>query len=154
MIHDETSNLISRLGAIHSYDRSILQTLFSCPTTVSRDIKSRRSKINNPRLNMHCNFLPNLIATELKNQRLCIDDGFYNQVLMSAPPSPQIYSIEKRQIDEPIVSLNCLLYFIKVLHKSNHNYTFDQNAEILIDNEYNLQTQRISRLQFLDTYLA
>jgi hypothetical protein len=180
VIQDEANQMMAQLGHLtsnetYSYERSILHTLFTCPDSIQRDSKSKRVKILAPRLNIHSNFHPSIMIASLKQQRKWLDDGFFNTFLISAPPAPHIYASEIRQCEEPILTSTCILFFIqvkklrrmlqtinlkkyleffslKVLHKENINYTFHRKAELLIDNEHNLHTQRITTLDSSDIY--
>jgi len=118
------------------------------------------------------------MASALKQQRSWFDDGFFNTFLIAAPIAPQIYASEMRQCEAPVLSITCILYFVKVkkmfqmlkqknflnfmkhylylkvLHSKKNNFTFDRKAELLIDNEHNLQIQRITSLESRDNYFG
>jgi len=160
-LYDESATFLGSLGRYSSgtgaasYDRSIYLSLWGALDSYERDLKSERTRIDNPRLNLSVNGHPTQFINLLRNERFFYDDGLFQRMLCNAPVGPKVYAEDIRNTPQSIVALHCILYFLYVAHfNRNRNYTLTEAARQIFDSKFNLYRDRVEFANAFDSYLG
>jgi hypothetical protein len=121
-LFDEASAFYGSFGRYSNggalYERSIYLELFNAKDTFRRDLKNKKTRIANPRLNICLLGHPQFFVKAMREEQSNRDDGLMQRFL-SCCPKPIFFSaedIEQAQLFERKFSFTVLLYTIKVFH--------------------------------------
>jgi hypothetical protein len=129
--------------------------LFGAVEAMERDLKLARCKILNPRFHLSFNGHPIQVINLLRNERFSFDDGLFQRFLMSSPRPAKIFTKDIRSAPKPIISLHCIFYFIHVVHfQSKRNYTFSEQALVLIDAYFDDNKIKVEVLNEFDFFFG
>lgn len=100
---------------------------------MDRDLKSGRTRLHNPRLNICLLGHPYLFIKILKDEKENYDDGLLQRFLISIP-KPIYYSAEEiRQTPKAKISVFSILYTVNHLHINPITYKLSIEAQTKFD---------------------
>ncbi len=119
---DESSQFLGSFGRYNGgsvqYERSIYLTLANAQEDFRRDLKTERTSITKPRLNMCLNGHPFSFIEAFTYEKNSYDDGLFQRFFVSCP-APTVYlSADILSTPEPKISLLCIFYYIYKKHSS------------------------------------
>jgi hypothetical protein len=131
--YDESSSFLGALGRYNgtgsSYDRGIFLELFNMSRKYNRDLKSGRTRLHEPKLNMCLLGHPHIFVKLLSEERNSHDDGLMQRFLICSPePLLDITIEEMAATPKPASSLVNLLYLIEQVNQVPLTLFLDKEA--------------------------
>lgn len=136
-----------------SYDRTVFLELFNGPDVYIRDLKSCKSRLSNPRLNLTLAGHVETTYKQMSDEREF--DGLLHRFLLCSPcPLFDISSKNMREADAPTVSLLCILYSISYLCESGKTLQYDPEALNEMDKLIDSYRDVIKHANNIDQFMA
>ncbi len=144
--YDEANVILSSFGRYSGgnglFDRAIYNTIFTAPKFIERDVKSVRTKIENPRYHMCLLGHPHLMINMLNGEKMGYDDGLFQRIVCMAPEPPFVDAQILRNTPATIQSIHCIFVFIYLVHyEKRRNYTFSEQAKVSFDSYFTQLTK-------------
>jgi len=157
--YDEANIIFSSFGRYSGgnglFDRAIYNHIFTAPQFIERDIKSVRTKIENPRYNMCLLGHPHLMINMLHLEKTGYDDGLFQRIICLAPMPPFIDAQILRNTPQTIQSIHCIFFFVHIVHyEKRRNYTFSEQTLPLFDAYFNKLSIWTQRANSCDAFLG
>ena len=133
-LFDEASGFMQSFGLYKSggsaYDRGIYLELFGARNKFRRDLKSEKTVVTDPRLNISLCGHPNSFLLAIKDEFHQKADGLMQRFLSSCPRPNFLSAQEQRDArnKKKSYTVTVLLYIVYLLHKSPKDYSFSEEA--------------------------
>ncbi len=140
---DESSQFLGSFGRYNGgsaqYERSIYLTLANAKEDFRRDLKTERTSIIKPRLNICINSHPFSFIEAYSYEKNSYDDGLFQRFFVSCPEPTVYLSSEIMSTSVPKISLLCIFYYIYKKHSSqNISMNLSHDANVKFNNFYDL----------------
>lgn len=136
------------------YERSIYLELANAGRVFKRDLKTERTKIVSPRLNMCVLGHPFSFVEAYHSERSNKDDGLTHRFFASCPP-PVIYmSHEIMASEAPTCNLLLILYLIRLRYKIGKRFSLSEEANILFNSQYDTFRHLVQKTRSESTFIA
>ncbi len=138
-----------------SYDRTVYLEFFNGPDIYNRDLKSGKTRIADPRLNLTMAGHIEDIIKQINDEVLNYCDGLMQRFLINAPlPHQSGTSEEMRNHPKPVVSLLCLLYSIEFYFHDMIDLEFSQCGLQKLDEFIDSYREVIRVANNIDQFIA
>ena len=125
------------------------------PPFINRELKGTRSRLEQPRYHLSILGHPRQFINQFRKDRYQGENGLFARFLFSAPMPPYYTAAEIRNAPRTIVSVHCLLAFIRLVHwDRNRNYTFTDNAIQILDEKFNSYSSKVKKCNEFDSYIG
>lgn len=154
---DEGNAFLGSFGRYNggsSYDRSIFLELYNAPNFYNRDLKSARTRLVNPRLNLCLLGHPSTFIKLIKEERENFDDGLTQRFLICAPKPLLNFTLSQiKSAERPRCSIVCILYTIFRINQDPKFYQLENDSFDEFEIYFNEFRQLISITNNKDAYL-
>ena len=82
------------------------------------------------------------------------DDGFSHRLLFNCPEPSDTNAENIRNAPKSIICLHSIFFFMKLVHDVPRKYTFESQAILLIDQEFNKYRAYVKRANPFDSFLG
>ena len=154
---DEASMLMGAFGRYIGgalYDRSIYLELANAGRAFKRDLKTERTKIESPRLNMCVLGHPFSFIEAFHNEKANRDDGLTHRFFAICPLPTFYKSGEINSSNEPICSLLLVFYYIKIKYSTQKMFILAEEAKVIFNSNYDNFRTLVENTREVSTYLA
>ncbi len=155
---DESASFMSSFGLYKGsngagYDRSIILELYNAPRRFKRDLKSSRTIIENPRLNICVLGHPDSYIKVIQDERANKDDGMMQRFLLCAPEPAYFTAKEIKTNNQNHCSLEKVFFTVYLIHETNINYSLDEKADELFCTLYTQYKKLVEKCNLCDVFL-
>lgn len=154
-LFDESNSFIGSLGRYSNganYDRSLFLSLYNAPSSLDRDLKSGRTRLVEPRVNICLLGHPFQFIKMLKEERDGFDDGLIQRFLLSVPKPHYIKATQIRNAKKPKISLFSILFAIYNLYKNQVNFKPSDVSLEVFDDIYSTNQNLIEKANTCDIF--
>lgn len=134
-------------------DRSVFNELWSAPTIFRRDIKSLRTMIDYPRLNLCLLGHPHEYVRTIYGERMHRQDGLIQRFLVCAPEPAFLNYDDIMNAPSHEFSLSCILYLVCKLNQCPITYTLSPEATVVFKEHYTQFKELLRITNNLDIFL-
>jgi hypothetical protein len=157
-LFDEASMLLGAFGRYSGggalYERSIYLELANAGRAFKRDLKTERTRICTPRLNMSVLGHPFSFIEAFHAEKNNRDDGLTHRFFAACPPPTFYKSREINSTVDPSCNLLLVFYFIKVRYTTGKTFSLSDDAKNIFNEEYDNFRVLVEKTRGHSTYLA
>ncbi len=136
------------------YERSIYLELANAGRVFKRDLKTERTRIVNPRLNICVLGHPFSFVEAFHQEKTNRDDGLTHRFFVACPPPTFFKTKDISSTKEPSCSLLLVFYFIRLRFNSEKTFHLSEEAKEIYNKEYDNFRILVEKTREVSTFLA
>jgi len=137
-----------------AYEKSVYLELHNGSGDYSRSLKSKSTRITNPRFNLTMFGHPRVFIQMVKKEMEKADDGLLQRFLICAPVPVILFSSDIMQCKPVSFDISVIFFIIKKLNQENVMLTLDEEASVKFNEVFDFFKTYIAKFLYDEASIA